>query len=88
MHQSLVLSLTLLHVGSTLLSDLRLGESLRLFEIENLSWSSTGIVRDRWNYWYSNAVSIPVEITAATILITFWDANVRDNFLWPIERVS
>ncbi|KAI0091605.1 general amino acid permease 1 [Irpex rosettiformis] len=29
-----------------------------------------------WNYWYSNAVSIPVEITAATILLTFWDSNL------------
>ncbi|KAJ3485871.1 hypothetical protein NLI96_g4646 [Meripilus lineatus] len=26
-----------------------------------------------WNYFYTNAISIPVEITAATILITFWD---------------
>ncbi|KAI0343336.1 general amino acid permease 1 [Trametopsis cervina] len=29
-----------------------------------------------WNYWYSNAISIPVEITASTILLTFWDSNV------------
>ncbi|KAL0953937.1 hypothetical protein HGRIS_005101 [Hohenbuehelia grisea] len=28
-----------------------------------------------WNYFYSNAISVPVEITAATILLTFWDAD-------------
>jgi len=30
-----------------------------------------------WNYFYTNAVSVPVEVTAATILITFWDANTK-----------
>ncbi|TCD69095.1 hypothetical protein EIP91_008737 [Steccherinum ochraceum] len=29
-----------------------------------------------WNYFYTNAISVPVEITAATILITFWDTNL------------
>ncbi|KIK04549.1 hypothetical protein K443DRAFT_92828 [Laccaria amethystina LaAM-08-1] len=28
-----------------------------------------------WNYFYTNAISTPVEITAAVILITFWDSN-------------
>ncbi|KAF7971190.1 hypothetical protein HWV62_21868 [Athelia sp. TMB] len=28
-----------------------------------------------WNYFYSNAISTPVEISAAQILITFWDDN-------------
>ncbi|KIP01515.1 hypothetical protein PHLGIDRAFT_131234 [Phlebiopsis gigantea 11061_1 CR5-6] len=28
-----------------------------------------------WNYFYTNAISIPVEITAATILLTFWDSD-------------
>jgi len=28
-----------------------------------------------WNYFYAQAITIPVEITAATILITFWDDN-------------
>jgi len=28
-----------------------------------------------WNYFYTNAISVPVEITAAQILITFWDAK-------------
>ncbi|TCD68026.1 hypothetical protein EIP91_011637 [Steccherinum ochraceum] len=30
-----------------------------------------------WNYWYSNSISVPVEITAATILVTFWDDNLK-----------
>ena len=30
-----------------------------------------------WNYYYTIAISIPVEVTALTILITFWDSNVR-----------
>ncbi|KAK7686313.1 hypothetical protein QCA50_010537 [Cerrena zonata] len=30
-----------------------------------------------WNYFYTNAISVPVEITAATILITFWDDNLH-----------
>jgi yeast amino acid transporter len=29
-----------------------------------------------WNYWYAGAISVPVEITAATILLTYWDANL------------
>ncbi|KAI0794359.1 general amino acid permease 1 [Fomes fomentarius] len=29
-----------------------------------------------WNYFYTNAVSVPVEISAAVILLTFWDQNV------------
>ncbi|KAI0358183.1 general amino acid permease 1 [Trametes cingulata] len=28
-----------------------------------------------WNYFYTNAISVPVEITAAGILLTFWDPN-------------
>jgi len=28
-----------------------------------------------WNYFYAQAITIPVEITAAQILITFWDDN-------------
>ncbi|OCH96295.1 general amino acid permease 1 [Obba rivulosa] len=30
-----------------------------------------------WNYFYTNAVSTPVEITAAGILLTFWDPNMN-----------
>lgn len=28
-----------------------------------------------WNYFYTNAISTPVEITAAVILLSFWDTN-------------
>jgi len=28
-----------------------------------------------WNYFYSNAISTPVEITAAVLLLSFWDTN-------------
>ncbi|KAF7309445.1 General APC amino acid permease [Mycena indigotica] len=30
-----------------------------------------------WNYFYSNATSVPVEINAAVILLTFWDKDVN-----------
>lgn len=30
-----------------------------------------------WNYFYTNAITLPAEITAATILLTFWDSNVN-----------
>jgi len=32
-----------------------------------------------WNYFYTRAISVPVEISAAQIIITFWDAN-HDHF--------
>ncbi|KAA1475488.1 hypothetical protein DENSPDRAFT_842273 [Dentipellis sp. KUC8613] len=28
-----------------------------------------------WNYFYTQAITVPVEITSATILITFWDPD-------------
>ncbi|EJF56365.1 general amino acid permease 1 [Dichomitus squalens] len=30
-----------------------------------------------WNYFYTNAISVPVEITAAGLLLTFWDDNTN-----------
>ncbi|KAF9525951.1 general amino acid permease 1 [Crepidotus variabilis] len=30
-----------------------------------------------WNYFYTTAISIPVEITAAVILLGFWDDNLK-----------
>ncbi|CDO68798.1 hypothetical protein BN946_scf184805.g7 [Trametes cinnabarina] len=30
-----------------------------------------------WNYFYTNAVSVPVEVTAAGLLITFWDPDIN-----------
>jgi yeast amino acid transporter len=32
-----------------------------------------------WNYFWSNAIVIPAEISAATILLTFWDTSVRPS---------
>ncbi|EIN06222.1 general APC amino acid permease [Punctularia strigosozonata HHB-11173 SS5] len=32
-----------------------------------------------WNYYWSNAIATPAEISAATILLTFWDDSVRAN---------
>ena len=29
-----------------------------------------------WNYFYTNAISVPVEVSAAGLLITFWDPDV------------
>lgn len=28
-----------------------------------------------WNYFYSNAISVPSEITAAVLLIGYWDQD-------------
>lgn len=30
-----------------------------------------------WNYFYTNAITYPVELVAATILISFWDSNLK-----------
>ncbi|KAI1786152.1 general amino acid permease 1 [Ganoderma leucocontextum] len=30
-----------------------------------------------WNYFYTNAISLPVEITAAGLILTFWDTNTQ-----------
>ncbi|KAH9851886.1 general amino acid permease 1 [Lenzites betulinus] len=30
-----------------------------------------------WNYFYTNAISVPVEVTAAGILLTFWDDDTN-----------
>ncbi|KAF8628718.1 hypothetical protein AX17_005940 [Amanita inopinata Kibby_2008] len=30
-----------------------------------------------WNYFYVNAISTPVEVTAAVILLSFWDSNTK-----------
>ena len=28
-----------------------------------------------WNYFYTQAITVPVEVTAAAILLTFWDPS-------------
>ncbi|KAJ7663792.1 general amino acid permease 1 [Mycena polygramma] len=35
-----------------------------------------------WNYFYANAVSVPVEISAAVMLMTFWDPNTGHAALY------
>ena len=30
-----------------------------------------------WNYFYTQAISVPVEISAAQIILTFWDPNTN-----------
>jgi len=35
-----------------------------------------------WNYFYTNAILIPVEITAAGILLTFWDPNTKHQIAY------
>ncbi|KAF5362276.1 hypothetical protein D9756_002203 [Leucocoprinus leucothites] len=30
-----------------------------------------------WNYFYGTAITIPTEISAATVLLTFWDSNTK-----------
>ncbi|THU90618.1 general amino acid permease 1 [Dendrothele bispora CBS 962.96] len=35
-----------------------------------------------WNFWYQSVTSIPTEITAATILLTFWDENINNQKIY------
>ncbi|KAI0030986.1 amino acid permease/ SLC12A domain-containing protein [Vararia minispora EC-137] len=35
-----------------------------------------------WNYWYSWVVVLPAELSAAAILIDFWDKNTNLNPAW------
>jgi len=35
-----------------------------------------------WNYFYTNAISVPVEVTAAGILIGFWDSNEKHQGIY------
>ncbi|KAJ6606997.1 general APC amino acid permease [Mycena sp. CBHHK59/15] len=35
-----------------------------------------------WNYFYGNATSVPVEIAASVILLTFWDTNTSHAALY------
>lgn len=71
MRPSPVLSLILLRGGLTPRSVSLLGECYCSFPPTSRSSPPS------WNYFYTNAISVPVEITAAGILLTFWDADVR-----------
>jgi yeast amino acid transporter len=33
-----------------------------------------------WNYWYASTITVPLEITASSILLTFWDDDVSILF--------
>ncbi|KII86065.1 hypothetical protein PLICRDRAFT_178353 [Plicaturopsis crispa FD-325 SS-3] len=35
-----------------------------------------------WNYFYNNAITVPVEVTAAGILLTFWDQNLNHQVIY------
>ncbi|KDQ61937.1 hypothetical protein JAAARDRAFT_31430 [Jaapia argillacea MUCL 33604] len=35
-----------------------------------------------WNYFYANLMSVPVEITAAAILITYWDPDINHSAIY------
>ncbi|KAM6496675.1 general amino acid permease 1 [Amanita muscaria] len=35
-----------------------------------------------WNYFYTIVISTPVEVTAATILLTFWDPNTKHQIIY------
>ncbi|KAF8892161.1 general amino acid permease 1 [Infundibulicybe gibba] len=35
-----------------------------------------------WNYFYTNAISVPVEVTAATILLSFWDPEHKHQAIY------
>ncbi|EDR13114.1 APC amino acid permease [Laccaria bicolor S238N-H82] len=41
-----------------------------------------------WNYFYGTAISTPVEINAAVILLTFWDKNVLCVFACLVNIVG
>ncbi|KIK51370.1 hypothetical protein GYMLUDRAFT_50605 [Collybiopsis luxurians FD-317 M1] len=35
-----------------------------------------------WNYWYTWAITLPTELSAAAVLINYWDKNVQLNYAW------
>ena len=35
-----------------------------------------------WNYWYNWTVVLPAELSAAAVLIDFWDKNTNLNSAW------
>ena len=37
-----------------------------------------------WNYWYNWTIILPAELSAASVLIDFWDKNTKLNSLWII----
>lgn len=37
-----------------------------------------------WNYWYNWTIILPAELSAAAVLINYWDANTKLNSAWII----
>lgn len=37
-----------------------------------------------WNYWYNWTIILPAELSAAAVLIDFWDSNTNLNSAWII----
>ncbi len=37
-----------------------------------------------WCYWYNWAIILPAELSAASVLVNFWDKNTKLNSLWII----
>jgi yeast amino acid transporter len=35
-----------------------------------------------WNYWYNWTIALPAELSAAAVLINFWDKNTKVNSAW------
>ena len=35
-----------------------------------------------WNYWYNWTIVLPAELSAAAVLIDFWDKNTKVNSAW------
>lgn len=35
-----------------------------------------------WNYWYNWTIVLPAELSAAAVLIDFWDKNTNVNSAW------
>jgi len=37
-----------------------------------------------WNYWYNFTIVLPAELSAAAVLIDFWDKNTNVNSAWIV----
>lgn len=35
-----------------------------------------------WNYWYTWTIILPAELSAASVIIDFWDKNTKHNYGW------
>lgn len=35
-----------------------------------------------WNYWYNWTIILPAELSAAAVLINYWNQNTQLNYAW------